>query len=387
MSLKMLFISLAVVLGVSANSFGAQTSQYQAVSDNFKQEFHQSLKKNKVPGGAFVIVEGDKVLKLSTYGKRQKGGKQNINADTVFRLASVSKTFAGALASLLVHEHKLSWQQPITGYLPEFSLAPPAKSEDITIGHIIGQSTGLMPNSYDNLINANIKVDKIVPKFSKLTPMCNPGVCYSYQNVAFSFIEQAIEQQSGQSYESLITQRLFESLGMQTASIGYKAFTQIENRAAPHIKTRFGFRQVKVKPNYYQLSPAAGINASITDIAKWLMANMGQRPDVISPVVLEDITTPGVRTTRELRRREWKAYLDDAHYGKGWRVYEFEGRPLIYHAGWVAGYVAEIAYSPELNLGMAMLMNGESRVIAELGANYWHQVFEHAKSLNKSVKK
>ena len=93
------------------------------------------------------------------------------------------------------------------------------------------------------------------------------------------------------------------------------------------------------------------------------------------------------RIRDELRRREWKAYLDDAHYGKGWRIYEFEGRQLIYHAGWVAGYVAEIAYSPELNLGMAMLMNGESRVIAELGANYWHQVFEKAKSAETTVKK
>lgn len=384
MFLRTILSSLSVIYSATLFSFSAHASQYQTISDDFKRQFHQSLKNNKVPGGAFVIVEGDRIIKLSTYGKRHKGSKKNINGDTVFRLASVSKTFAGTLASLLVHEQKLSWQQPITTYLPQFSLAPPAKSELITLGHVIGQSTGLMPNSYDNLVNANIKVDKILPKFAALTPMCNPGVCYSYQNIAFSFIEQAIEQQSGQSYQELIKQRLFDPLDMKTASIGFDAFNQVKNRAEPHIKTRFGFKQVNVKPNYYQLLPAAGVNASITDLSKWLIANMGFRPEVISPRVIEDITTPGIRTSKELRRRDWKAYLDNAHYGKGWRVYEFEGHRLVYHAGWVAGYVAEVAYSPELNVGMAMLMNGESRIIAELGAHFWRDLFRQAKTRERN---
>ncbi|WP_299493892.1 serine hydrolase domain-containing protein [uncultured Shewanella sp.] len=358
-------------------SFITQASSFQAISDNFKQQFHQQLKESKVPGGAFVIVEGDQILKLSAYGKRYKNSSLNINANTVFRLASVSKTFAATLTSQLVHEHKLDWQQPINRYLPEFSLAKPAQSQKITLGHIIGQSTGLMPNSYDNMIDANVKLDKIVPKFSKLTPICSPGKCYGYQNVAFSFIQPAIEQQTGQSYETLLEQRIFTPLNMHTASVGFDAFHQQKNRAEPHIKTRTGFKQVSVKPNYYQLAPAAGVNASISDMAKWLIANLGNNPSVISPEVLNDITQSGIRTTKELRRREWKHYLDDAHYGKGWRVYDFEGNPLIYHAGWVAGYVAEIAYSPKLKLGMVILLNGESRVISSLGAHFWHSVFEH----------
>ncbi|PMG78216.1 serine hydrolase [Shewanella sp. 10N.286.51.B7] len=356
----------------------AEQSDYSPLADSFKQRFHQQLKTSKVPGGAFVIVEGDKVLKLSTYGKRTKGGSLNVNADTVFRLASVSKTFAGTLASMLVNEKKLNWQQPIKSYLPEFTLADKQKAQQINLGHIIGQSTGLMPNSYDNLINANVGMERIINKFSELTPMCSPGVCYSYQNVAFSFIQDAIEQQSGQSYESLLQNKIFSPLDMKSASIGYDAFDQQSNRAEPHVKTKSGFRKVKVKPNYYKLAPAAGVNASITDMSKWLIANLGENPGVLSNSVIKDVTTPGVRTTKELRRRDWRAYLDNAHYGKGWRVYEFEGRPLIYHAGWVAGYVAEVSYSPELNIGMAMLLNGESRVIAKLSSAFWRDTFKRA---------
>lgn len=359
----------------------AAESQYSDLSNSFKKRFNHELRENKLPGGAFVIVEADNVLELGTYGKRSKGSNPNINADTVFRLASVSKTFAGTLASMLVEEGKLDWQQPIASYLPEFTLADQQNAKLINLGHIIGHSTGLMPNSYDNLVNANVNLSKIVSKFDELSPICQPGICYGYQNVAFSFIKEAIEQQSTFSYANFIQKRIFAPLSMSSASVGYDAFLNESNRAEPHVKTKSGFQQVKVKPNYYQLAPAAGVNASITDLSKWLMANLGQNPEVLSASMIEDITTPGVKTTKELRRRDWRPFLDSAHYGKGWRIYEFNGRPLIYHAGWVSGYVAEISYSPELNIGMAMLLNGESRVIAKLSAEFWQDAFKRADKL------
>lgn len=379
----LLFSSLSIATLLPNTAAFASTSEYKVLADNFKHNFHSKMKANKVPGGAFVIVEGDTILKLSTYGKRTKGGNKNVNSETVFRLASVSKTFAGTLASMLVQEHKLDWKQPVISYLPEFDLADKQAAKQINLGHIIGHSTGLWPNSYDNLINANVKMPKIISKFDELTPMCSPGVCYGYQNVAFSFIQTAIETQTHQDYAELLQRRIFTPLKMGTASVGYDSFQNTKNRAEPHVKTKSGFKKVKVKPNYYQLAPAAGVNASISDMSKWLMANLGQNPSVISESVLKDVTTPGIKTTRELRRRDWRAYLDSAHYGKGWRVYEFEGRPLIYHAGWVAGYVAEISYSPELNIGMAMLLNGESRVIAKLSSQYWRDVFKQADKLGK----
>ncbi|MEZ9821904.1 serine hydrolase domain-containing protein [Shewanella sp. 10N.286.45.A1] len=379
----LLFSSLSIATLLPNTAAFASTSEYKVLADNFKHNFHSKMKANKVPGGAFVIVEGDTILKLSTYGKRTKGGSKNVNSETVFRLASVSKTFAGTLASILVQEHKLDWKQPVISYIPEFDLADKQAAKQINLGHIIGHSTGLWPNSYDNLINANVKMPKIISKFDELTPMCSPGVCYGYQNVAFSFIQTAIETQTHQNYAELLQRRIFTPLKMSSASVGYEAFQNTKNRAEPHVKTKSGFKKVKVKPNYYQLAPAAGVNASISDMSKWLMANLGQNPSVISESVLKDVTTPGVKTTRELRRRDWRAYLDSAHYGKGWRVYEFEGRPLIYHAGWVAGYVAEISYSPELNIGMAMLLNGESRVIAKLSSQYWRDVFKQADKLDK----
>src|SRR5690606_27063161 len=73
----------------------------------------------------------------------------------------------------------------------------------------------------------------------------------------------------------------------------------------------------------------------------------------------------------DLRRKEWRRYLTDAHYALGWRVYQFGQDELIYHGGWVKGYRAEIAYSREHQLGLVMLINAESNMINELGTYFW----------------
>lgn len=96
---------------------------------------------------------------------------------------------------MLVQEGKFSWEEPVNKYVPDFTLAGPTAGKDINLGHVIGQSTGLMPNSYDNIINANGKLEKIIPKFSKLTPMCTPGKCYSYQNIAFHLSKSLLKRQ------------------------------------------------------------------------------------------------------------------------------------------------------------------------------------------------
>jgi beta-lactamase class C len=101
---------------------------------------------------------------------------------------------------------------------------------------------------------------------------------------------------------------------------------------------------------------------------------LGHRPEVISELVIADVLTPRIRTSRELRNRHWRDRLDDAHYGLGWRIYDLSGHELAIHSGWLAGYRAEIALSHELDLGLVLLMNAESRSVGELDRAFWDSV-------------
>lgn len=328
---------------------------------------------NKIPGAAYAIVRGDKVSAIKTYGVRGKNDARAINKETSFRLASVSKTFSAELAALMVEKKSFSWEDPVVEYIPEFRLKNAGQAEAITIKHVLSHSSGLMPNAFDGYLKGRFQFDKIITKFEALEPYCSPGACYGYQNVLFSFIEEVLKRSTGKAYADLMAQMIFAPLAMKNASVGFAAYQNTSNKAHPHIKlSRKGpWHQVKVKPDFYKVESAAGINASITDMSKWLVAQLGHTPKVISAHLLETVREPIVRTTKDLRRRTWKGTIDDAHYGIGWRVYQYNEDILYFHSGWVEGFRAVIAYSKDKQIGLVMLANAESRSIDKLTVNFW----------------
>ena len=295
---------------------------------------------------------------------------------------------------MLAQEQQLNLSDPVTKYVPNFVLATEGAANKIQLKHLLSHSSGLMPNAYDNLLHENWSMDKIISRFDRVTPICQPEKCYGYQNIAYGFLQPAIEASQPKSYSTLLHDRIFAPLAMDNASVGIDVFLQQKNTAKPHILRkrvntgqknkagkdikRYVWRTVKVAPDYYKVAPAAGVNASIADLTKWLIANLGHNPEVLSPALLNELTTPRIKTKKDLRRRYWREHLTDAHYGYGWRIYQFNGHPIIYHSGWVAGFRADIGYSPELDIGFTVLINAESNVINKISSQFWtkaHQLF------------
>ncbi|MFW5926472.1 MAG: serine hydrolase domain-containing protein [Wenzhouxiangella sp.] len=337
------------------------------------REFGRILAEESVPGAAWAIVRDGRIVHASGYGERARGSRQPVTAETVFRVASVSKTFSATLTAMLVGEGLLHWDDAISRFVPKFQLDHPDHARRLQIRHLLGQSTGIVPNAYDNLLDASQSLEQIVPRFAEIEPMCRPGQCYTYQNVLFSLVEPAIEQTTGRSYGQLLDERLFQPLGMEQASTGMAAFLASANRARPHVRRGSQWLTTKVDGNYYRVSPAAGVNASALDLGRWLIGQMGDRPDVIRPELAAELTRKRVRTARELRRKGWRDLLTDAHYGLGWRIYTIGDEEIFMHSGWVRGFVAQIAYSRDRRTGLAIVLNAESSALNEIATHFWRQ--------------
>ena len=334
----------------------------------------QDAKSHNIPGYSFIFVEKGKPAQVFHFGKTEKNGGP-IDDETVFRLASVSKTFTSMLMAKLVDQNELDWKTSVSALAPEFGFNQ-AGMGNLTLHHLIGQSSGYMPNAYDNLIEANYPVKRVLNQLADLEPLCSPGKCYTYQNALFGVLEHYFSQHNT-SYRDQLEREILQPLAMPHASSGRAALLSSEKWAKPHIAIRKDrWRKGNVKNSYYRFSPAAGVNASIRDMEVWLRAMLGEYPHHISEQLVEKVTTPIVKTKRELNRRGWRQHLEDAHYGLGWRVYNFEGHKLNYHGGWVQGYRADVAFAPEQNVGYAMLMNAESNLINGFTADFWAQYFE-----------
>jgi beta-lactamase class C len=342
--------------------------------DDYVNSVKKEAKKNNIPGFAVVVVQKGKPAQFSYYGVTESGGT-SINQDTLFRLASVSKTFTATLVAKQNAENTLNWQSPLSELTPSYTIDN-YQEKPILLRHIIGQSTGFMPNAYDNLIEANYKRSRVLKELGKLESICEPGYCYTYQNALFGVLEEYYQTKNS-TYSKELTNTLFTPLKMKS-SVGRSALESSGNWAKPHAAiSRKKWRKVRVKDDYYRFAPAAGINASIKDMEIWVRAMLLEYPEVVTATMIEQMTQPRVQTKNELRRREWRKHLLSAHYGLGWRVYNFKGVKLNYHGGWVQGYRAGVAFSPTLETGIAILMNAESNMINTVSAKFWEQAILH----------
>ncbi|MCO5108297.1 MAG: beta-lactamase family protein [Burkholderiaceae bacterium] len=337
--------------------------EQKALAGRIEHLAERILRQAKGSGMAIAITQGDTVLLERGFGVTDTGSGEKVGTDTVFRLASLSKAFAGTLAAMLIDECALRWDAHIVDYLPAFKLRNIHAAQALTVQDILSHRVGLPHNAFDRLLEQDEPYPLLVAKLGELDPTCGAGDCYGYQNIAFSLIGDIVFATTGHFYSQQVERRIFHPLGMYTATYGRDALEASTSWARPHVRSSGRWVAVRPKESYYRIPPAAGVNASIHDLSLWLRAQLGHAPDVLSPALLATVHSPLASTPGELRGSSWRRErLRDAHYALGWRIFDYSGHTLIYHAGAVQGYRAVIGFLPEQDFGMVILWNSESVV-------------------------
>jgi beta-lactamase class C len=325
---------------------------------DYQRWLDRLAERQAVAGLVTAVVINDKVVYEHTLGYADAATQQPVTPDTVFRLASLSKAFATALTGLLVQDGKLDWDTKLVNVLPYFKLKDVQAGAEATVSDILGQRLGLPRNTYDNMLEGDIPYEELVRKLDEVNMVCGVGQCYGYQNVAFGMIGDVVFARTGDFFYREVERRLFYPLGMNTASYGLAALESSQSWARPHRQSGHAWVPFEPTETYYRVAPAAGVNASLRDMEKWLIAQMGGRQDVLPTSLLDVLHAPGITTPTELHATPWRsARLTAAHYALGWRVSEYGGETLIYHAGAVAGYRTMIGFFPKYHAGVVTLWN------------------------------
>jgi beta-lactamase class C len=327
----------------------------------FERMAQQLVADQRVPGLAMAIVHQGRVLSARGYGVTDTRAPLPVDGHTVFRLASLSKAFAGTMTGLMVNDGTLRWDTRITQYVPGFDLTDSYSAQQLTVADVLSHRVGLSHNAFDRDLEGNADYYTLTQKLAYAPLKCTPGTCYSYQNIAFSLVGDVIQAAGGKTYGQAVQDRIFRPLGMSDASVGLDGILASPNWARPHVRTRGGWMSLTPKPTYYRVAPAAGVNASASDMAQWLLAHTGHRPDVLPAPLLATLHQPLVETPGELRGSAWRRErLYGASYALGWRVYDYAGSQLVFHGGAVQGYRGVVALLPDRDLGIALMWNSES---------------------------
>lgn len=330
--------------------------------------FRKAIAAGDIVGAGVSVVMGDSIVLSRGFGKKDIQTGAQVNDQTIFRLGSLSKGFAGVLAAHVKNEGKLDWEMKVRDFIPEFRLGDSENTEKITLAHILSHSSGAPYHSYTNLVEAGLPLTVIAERFKEVKPISGPGELYSYQNALYALSGEVVYRATGQDISTALENRFFKPLEMCATFTDHESLMKAGNIAVPHTKTRYGWRARKIRDNYYNAVAAGGINASASDMGRWMRFLLGHNPEVMDRAALEDVFTPYIEIKgRSKYYQRWPGHIS-SYYGFGWRIHTFgEGdseqeKTMWHHGGSVNNFRNEIALYPEEDLGICVLMNNTTRI-------------------------
>jgi beta-lactamase class C len=317
----------------------------------------QLMTKPAMVGLAVGVVENGRITFLKGYGETQAGSGDRVTPDTVFRWASVSKGLAATMVAKLAEQGKINLQGPVANYAPDLKL-PAGNEYRATVGDLLSHRLGLYRNAYDNKLEEGQDPSFLRSSLGQLNAVCAPGTCWDYQNVAFDASSEMVSRATGMPYEQAVRRYLFNPIGMSSGSVSLAGLESNSSWARPHAA---GKRTLPMDDTYYKVPGAGGINSNIKDMSLWMLAQMGEMPDVLDGKVLDTIHAPYVVTPTERGRlRKFLERLGTAWYGYGWRSYDYAGHHIIGHRGGISGYRSLILFDPERKSGVVALWNSNT---------------------------
>ncbi len=194
---------------------------------------HEALKAWGVPGVAVAVVRDDRVVYLKGHGLCALGSDRPVTPDTVFPLASCSKSFTTTVLAMLVDEGTIRWDDPVQKHLPWFHLADPLADREVTIRDLVTHRTGL--RGHDLLwYRSPFKPEELVRR-AGLLPLDKPfRTAFQYQSTMFTAAGLVAEAATHAPWADLVRKRIFDPLAMTGSSLTTLDVEKVADRAMPH---------------------------------------------------------------------------------------------------------------------------------------------------------
>jgi CubicO group peptidase (beta-lactamase class C family) len=305
-----------------------------------------------IPGFAVSIVKDGEIIYQKGFGLRKLGGREQVDAQTVFGVASNTKAMTATALGMLVDEGLIGWDDRVRDHLPWFELSDPCISDMVTIRDLLSHQTGIGRMTGNRLVFMPSRDRRTILDHVRHQPFEEPfRTGFVYSNMMYMVAGMIIEEVTGKSWDDFLQVRLFEPLEMESASVSITQIRANDNAAWPHQEIN---RTVQPIPrrNFDNVGPAASVNASAGDMARWMLFNLGQ------PGTYKDRTLVTAGVMNEIYRPQYifaatnTAQDNFRAYCLGWYTDQYEGYRILHHGGATDGMNSIIMLVPELDLGI-----------------------------------
>lgn len=333
--------------------------------DQIDSLVQKTMKIFDVPGMAVAVLKDGKVVSKKGYGIRSVKTKAPVNDQTLFGVASNTKAFTTAALAQLVDQDKLDWDAKVNDIIPEFKLYDPYVTSEFTVRDLITHRSGLGLGAGDLMVfpasNTTTKAE-MIHNLRFLKPVSSFRSKYDYDNLLYIVAGEIIARVSGESFEDYIQKHFFTPLNLERTTMNTKEIAADENRIDGHAPVN-GKLEITGDTFSPVGSPAAGIYASINDMATWVQVQLDNgkygtnlQDSLFSEKVHREMWTP--QTLIKRGKGEYNTHF--SAYGLGWFLSDVNGYFQVTHTGGLLGIVSQVTMIPELDLGIIVLTNQQS---------------------------
>ena len=333
----------AAVLAGSVTAAAAQTTDRAALVRQLDSIAGSGILENRAVGLVAAVVRGSDTLLLKGYGKADVEWNVPMPADAVFEIGSVTKQFTAVAILQLRDEGKLSLDDDITKWLPDFD----PRGNKLTLRRLLDHTSGMvglteMPE-FGNLVNSRFPRDSAYALIKRYPFQFPTGEAQIYNNSAFWLLGLVVEKASGMTYEEYVEKKLFEPLGMKR-SMYCNSSENVERRAHGYGVQNGLIRRAPTNVHTWPFS-AGSLCSTAGDLVTWLKALHGGK--VLSPGSYTELITPS-----KLNDGTPLRYSMGLSVGK-----DIRGLNYIGHGGSIAGFTAEAGWYPDAQAAIVVLMN------------------------------
>ena len=344
---KEVVIFIALILGI--NSFG-QSSSNKDLENNIDGLFESYSYYNRFIGNV-LISKDNHIIYQKSFGYANVNRHEKNTKKSIFSIASLTKSLIAVGVMKLVEDGKLTLDTPISNYFPDFM---PEYSKDITIQHLLNNSSGIEANIGRTDDNGNglmpeetpITFDELLEKFKDSKLKFKPGTGYDYNNFGYLLLVHIIEKVSGQSYADIMEQAVFKPAGMKNTAIA--SFKSLNQKAQPYLGLGMDALQKFNSPFHPSwLQGAADINSTTVDLFKFMQA-------------LDNGTLLKSEYKNKLYTSTQSMGVNEMASGLGWVIDHKGGEKWVYNNGLLPGYASVMGTLSGENIKIIILSNATS---------------------------
>jgi CubicO group peptidase (beta-lactamase class C family) len=344
----LLFVSLC------ASTKPAAANETLAGFDNYVKA---AMKQWEVPGVAVSVVKDGEIVLARGYGIGKLGEREPITSETLFPIASCTKSFTAMAIGLLCDAKKLEWDDAVQKHLSEFELCDPFLTREVSVRDLLAHRTGLELGN--KLWSKNeFSPDEIMNRLRFLKPRHSFRSRFTYSNLMYLAAGKVVEKSSAKSWSEFVKSRILCPLEMRATTTQFPGEANI---AWPHADLDGKVVAIRMERGFNEsVAPAGTMWSTSRDMANWIQMNLARGKFGNRQVILADtldemhssqVVIRGLSKGRVYPKQNFRSY------GIGWFVDDIRGRKLVWHSGSRNGFVAWVAMLPEEQLGFVILSN------------------------------